>query len=334
LTAPNECPIGDHDPGPGRSAADGVAPVSIDESLLAAEQTLADTGISREIRERSAPRRELAAGARVAEAEKRDRSAQARDLAAAERDLAAEARDEAMRVQEAATVDDVLPRNAVGLLLRAADLRRRAREQRALTAAHRGQARLDRLAAAEDRQQAARERAGALADREALMGELVLAATDPVTGARMRASGIDELELEMARSRRAATPLIVAYVDVIGLKACNDALGHAAGDELLRRVVTTIREHVRTYDLVVRVGGDEFLCAMSGTTLPEVHQRFRQVARALATREPAGITAGFAELQPEETVEALIERADADLLAHRRNVPSGRDEAVRSPGDV
>ena len=65
----------------------------------------------------------------------------------------------------------------------------------------------------------------------------------------------------MARAKRTQRSFVLAFIDVDGLKTTNDSLGHAAGDELLRRVVDTVRDHLRSYDLIVRFGGDEFLCA-------------------------------------------------------------------------
>lgn len=287
--------------------------------------------VSRDIRVRTARQRELSASARMAAADVRDASAPDRDLAAAARDRAAEARDAAMRGLDAAHHELGVPRTAVDVLLRAADQRKRAREHRAAAAEHREQAAQDRLAAAEDREQAARERARSLVDRQALVRELSLAATDPVTGARMRAAGLADLELEMHRSRRTNAGLVVAYADVVGLKARNDDHGHAAGDRLLKRVVTVIRDHLRDYDLVIRLGGDEFLCAMSGASLPEMHARFRGVAEALrAGEDPLEITAGFAELQPDDTPAELIARADRDLIEHRRAARDAGNQTIRS----
>ncbi len=120
----------------------------------------------------------------------------------------------------------------IELVARAAQSRVRAAEHRAQAAGHRLLAAEDRRAAARDRQQAARERDQAAADREALVIELERAAIDALTGARTRTAGLSELDHELERARRTANSLVVAYIDVVGLKAINDARGHAAGDAL------------------------------------------------------------------------------------------------------
>lgn len=112
---------------------------------------------------------------------------------------------------------------------------------------------------------------------------------------------------------------MVAYVDVVGLKALNDAEGHGAGDELLERVVRLIKERLRPYDLAIRLGGDEFLFAMSDMTLPDARRRFSTGAAALASGpHPGAISTGFAELISDETVTDLIVRADSEILDSRR----------------
>jgi diguanylate cyclase (GGDEF)-like protein len=125
------------------------------------------------------------------------------------------------------------------------------------------------------------------------------------------------------RAGRTSGQLVLAYVDVIGLKALNDSEGHPAGDALLKRVVAQIRQHVRSYDLIIRLGGDEFLCAMSNVTMPDVRERFNQVAAALAPGGDA-ISAGFAELAAEETASELIARADSELLEARADTQQHR----------
>jgi diguanylate cyclase (GGDEF)-like protein len=77
-------------------------------------------------------------------------------------------------------------------------------------------------------------------------------------------------------------PLVVAYIDVVGLKAVNDAHGHATGDALLQHAVHAIRGRLRSYDLIVRIGGDEFLRVMSGATIDDAHERFNLIQASLA----------------------------------------------------
>jgi diguanylate cyclase (GGDEF)-like protein len=255
-----------------------------------------------DVRDRLASLREPAAPLRLDNADRRDRLADARDRTAAARDAAADARDEA-----AAARDRALDERD-GESARSPD-RARAAEQRELAAR-------DRRAAAHDREQAARERRHALADREALARELAACENDALTGARTRATGLRDLTHEIARARRDDAPLVVAYVDVVGLKAVNDAEGHMAGDALLVEVVTVIASHLRTYDLIIRVGGDEFVCVLCGTAPAAARRRFDEIAAALAAApRPAAVRTGFAALADGDTAAQLIARADAEILA-------------------
>jgi diguanylate cyclase (GGDEF)-like protein len=276
---------------------------------------------SRDIRERTSRERDRSARARVAAADQRDSIAHARDLAAVARDQAADARDLALQQQDLA-FDQLGGASAISgaeILARASAQRKRAADHRAQAAEHRAMAARDRTAAAEDREQAARERLQALADRELLARELVIAETDPLTGARTRAAGLIDLDHELDRCRRTSGLLVVAYIDVVGLKTVNDTNGHGAGDELLQRVVSLVRGHLRPYDLVIRLGGDEFLCAMSNMTLTDARQRFTSLAVDLAAAPgPGAIRTGFAEFAPDQLATELIARADSELVDNRR----------------
>lgn len=141
-----------------------------------------------------------------------------------------------------------------------------------------------------------------------------------LTGARTRRPGLADLDLEIDRARRTTGLLVVAYIDVVGLKTVNDAHGHAAGDELLQTAVRAIRAHLRSYDLIVRLGGDEFLCGLSGTTIEEARERFDAVIAALAADADrhCEIKVGFAVLEPMDSAAELIQRADAELLPDRK----------------
>jgi diguanylate cyclase (GGDEF)-like protein len=201
------------------------------------------------------------------------------------------------------------------IVMRAGEQRKRAGEFRAQAAEHRAQAARDREAAATNREQGARDRRQALADREALARALAITEIDPLTGARTRAAGLSDLDHELDRAPRTGSTLVIAYVDAVGLKRLNDSEGHDAGDRLLQRVVALISEHLRPYDLIVRLAGDKFLCAMSNMTLPDARQRFSAIAGALAATSEAGaLRTGFAELTGDETATELIARADSQLI--------------------
>ena len=265
---------------------------------------------SRDLREQSANRRRQAAKARVDAAAARDAVARARDLAAAARDEAAALHDRELDARDAAWSSE----EGAGIAMRAAENRKRAAADRAAAAEGRARAAADREQAIRDREQAARDRMEAEADRSALLRQLAASETDALTGARTRAAGLADVDHEIERARRTTGVLSIAYVDVVGLKAVNDNLGHAAGDELLQRVVAAIRTHLRSYDSVVRLGGDEFLCVMSGTTVEDARARFDAVQTVLAAGpEPCQIKVGFSTLEPGDATAVLVERADEDM---------------------
>jgi len=125
---------------------------------------------------------------------------------------------------------------------------------------------------------------------------------------------------ELERANRTGTPFVLAFVDVDDLKAVNDEQGHLAGDALLQRVGETLRANVRPYDVIVRYGGDELVCAMPNVTVSEVRDRFARIVAALRAVNPRhSVTFGLAEADPKDTMRDLIARADADLLGARRS---------------
>jgi len=278
-------------------------------------------------RQRAGARRDQSPQARLHAADERDVIAHSRDLQALARDQASDARNLTLAQRDAADEHDDSVRIVSGseVIVLAAGKRKRATRRRAQAAMQDARAAEDRHAAAADREQAALQRVHALVDRERLAHALAVAANDALTGARARAAGLAELDREVDRCRRTSGQLVVAYVDVVGLKALNDSQGHGAGDELLKRVVALIKDHVRSYDLIIRVGGDEFVCAMSDMTLPDARQRFHDVAATLSAEPRAGaIRSGLAQLAAHETAAQLIARADSELIdtPHANHVPA------------
>lgn len=96
-----------------------------------------------------------------------------------------------------------------------------------------------------------------------------LAITDALTGLFNRRKLDSELELELERVRRYGRSLSTIMIDLDNLKHINDAYGHQAGDEVLRRVARVIQNQIRKIDIPVRYGGDEFLILLPEANLKD-----------------------------------------------------------------
>jgi diguanylate cyclase (GGDEF)-like protein len=149
-----------------------------------------------------------------------------------------------------------------------------------------------------------------------------MASTDDLTGALRRSAGLVALQREIDRSRRVSgIGIVVIFFDVDGLKHINDSEGHAAGDRLLVDVVAAIRRRVRSYDLVFRYGGDEFVCALLEEALPDAERTLADIRRQYATRTHGhSISAGVATVDDTDTAESVVAKADAALYAERRRL--------------
>jgi diguanylate cyclase (GGDEF)-like protein len=240
-------------------------------------------------------------------AEDRDRSAELRDRGA-------EGRDRLARLQDAEAETDATSE----------DILLRAESDRARAAADRAKAADDRSRAAADRAEATSQRAEADRVRAEARHNLELAATDGLTGAWSRKFGLDEVSREIERFRRTGEMLTLAFIDVDRLKEVNDTFGHPAGDRLLNLVVETLKANVRPYDVIVRYGGDEFLCVMPNLARPGANHRMKKITAVLAAvNEGHSISFGLAECKPEDGVTEFVGRADEDLLKARAHEARG-----------
>jgi diguanylate cyclase (GGDEF)-like protein len=121
------------------------------------------------------------------------------------------------------------------------------------------------------------------------------------------------MDRELARARRTGDPLTVALIDMDHFKAYNDTYGHAAGDVLLKDLVTAIRAELRTGDIIARWGGEEFALALPDCDL----QQAQTIASRLLNVVPSGQTTsiGLTQARAQDTPRAMIERADRALYA-------------------
>jgi diguanylate cyclase (GGDEF)-like protein len=239
---------------------------------------------------------------RLGNRRRRDSTALDRDRAATDRDLRAEIRDEGGRGRDAHAGDLAQPSSERERLLLEELQRLRA------------QAASDRARAAEDRARAAADRANSARERSRLEAELQAAHLDGLTGAYRREIGLLALSHEIDRARRADGRFVVAFVDVDLLKQVNDRDGHAAGDQVLQTVVKAIRARLRSFDPIIRHGGDEFVCGLSGADIEDARRRFTMIEEAVTKDAKVGISVGLAELAVGDTAQTLTDRADAAML--------------------
>jgi diguanylate cyclase (GGDEF)-like protein len=160
-----------------------------------------------------------------------------------------------------------------------------------------------------------------------------LSVTDPLTGLNNRRRMMEVLENEVRRSRRLDHSFSVLMADIDFFKRFNDAHGHPAGDQVLKRVATVLRESTRDVDFIARYGGEEFFVLMpevNGRGAADVVRRIRQ--RLAAERFPSGsvtMSFGVAEFPANgDSGETLIAVADAALYQAKNE---GRDQVVVAP---
>lgn len=128
-----------------------------------------------------------------------------------------------------------------------------------------------------------------------------------------------------------ATPLSMILIDVDHFKRVNDTLGHHAGDKVLVAVAHRLRSEIRSHDVAVRWGGEEFVIFLPGTheeRAAMIAERIRQSLHHIKT-DIGHITASFgvAERQPGELIDSFVLRSDIRLYAAKNG---GRDRVVSS----
>ncbi len=151
---------------------------------------------------------------------------------------------------------------------------------------------------------------------------------DALTMAWNRAAVLDMLHRELDRARRGGLCTGALMLDLDYFKKVNDSYGHLTGDLVLREVAERIRRVIRSYDLVGRYGGEEFLVVISDCGRQEVLQSAERIRLAIsgspvhASGAEITITAsiGAASGQAEDaSEEQLIRLADAALYRAKRN---------------
>lgn len=143
---------------------------------------------------------------------------------------------------------------------------------------------------------------------------------DELTGVLNRQAGFAALGRELDRCRRAGERFVLGYLNVDGLKDVNRHEGLRGGDELLRKVTAALRATLRSYDVIMRLGGDEFLFSLPGADMTTAELRANEFGVILAEEAPgASASVGFGELRGNDTLDEIISRAEIELVRSRRS---------------
>ena len=112
---------------------------------------------------------------------------------------------------------------------------------------------------------------------------------DPLTNLLNR-KALDSHFPEIARqSHYTNKPVALVACDLDHFKAINDEHGHQKGDEVLRDVADAFRAHLRTFELVYRVGGEEFLIVLPGVAPDDAHMVAERVRSGIESARPGGL---------------------------------------------
>ena len=170
---------------------------------------------------------------------------------------------------------------------------------------------------------------------DALQRMTVLATTDELTGCLSRRAFFEQGEDLRRLVARTDGAMSIALVDLDHFKRINDTHGHAAGDEVLRRVGQALRARLRSTDKVGRIGGEELALALPFTALDaavSLVDELRQAIAGMTIGGPSGplrvtCSIGVAAVRADDaSLEAPLGRADAALYAAKA---SGRDRVQR-----
>lgn len=165
-----------------------------------------------------------------------------------------------------------------------------------------------------------------------------LARLDSLTGLANRRAFDEAMQHELKRAKRQNEPLCLALLDIDHFKQVNDNWSHSVGDDVLKRIATTLQLHCRDIDSLARWGGEEFVILLPNTSIAkaaEVCDRLRQqvASTSMADLVPdltVTLSIGLAQLGSKDDGKQLLIDADRALYQAKNQ---GRNTVVVQPSD-
>lgn len=160
----------------------------------------------------------------------------------------------------------------------------------------------------------------------------MLSTTDPLTGILNRRETLKHLEGQIEKGKRMHFNLSIAMFDIDFFKKVNDTYGHPAGDEVLKKVVEIVKMRLRKYDIFGRIGGEEFMLILPGSSLDDavkVCERCRLEVKNTGIpteKEDIFVTVSFGVTEFDgQPLEKILSAVDKNLYEAKNN---GRDMVV------
>jgi len=161
-------------------------------------------------------------------------------------------------------------------------------------------------------------------ESEQLLARLTyVSTTDALTAVANRRHGEELLEREVKRARRYRTPLALLSFDIDRFKAINDTYGHPVGDVALRTVADCVRALLRSSDVLVRSGGEEFHVIAPHTSAIDGLKMAEKIRHAVEQAAIPGcdhvtVSLGVAQLGEQESADSLVQRVEAAMARAKR----------------
>jgi len=157
----------------------------------------------------------------------------------------------------------------------------------------------------------------------------IKADTDEMTGVLSREAGLSHLKMEMSRAIAFKHDLTIAYIDVNDLKVVNDQFGHIEGDKLLKTISDVVQTKLRDFDVVTRLGGDEFLVVFVKCNKIQAQQVWQRISEAFLKVNAEGdfaykisASVGIAQFDPKKhnSLIEYVHDADAKMYDQKKRI--------------
>ncbi|MBB6696555.1 GGDEF domain-containing protein [Clostridium algidicarnis] len=161
-----------------------------------------------------------------------------------------------------------------------------------------------------------------------LKESLYYASRDAVTELLNRRAGLSLLEKEIEISKINGTSITICFIDIDGFKYINDNYGHIKGDKVLKDVGNVLKRSVRKTDIVMRIGGDEFVIVFCNTKIDNANRLWRGIDEQINKLNKEtyynyniSLSYGFSEYSSESllSIKELLHNADKSMYSNKRS---------------